>query len=54
MNLSPSSVQPHPRDAVGRGAEGPTEAYARLEGQPHRRTRLQVGLREQPLEVNWM
>jgi hypothetical protein len=50
--VSVCSVQPTAGVPERGAAEGAAEAHARPQGQPHRRTRLQVGLREQPLEVD--
>lgn len=51
--LSPS-VQPSARLPERREPEGAAEAHAGPQDEPRGRTRLQVGLREQQMEVNWL
>lgn len=46
------SVQSSARVPERGEPEGTAETHAGPEGEPHRRSSLQVGLREQPLEVN--
>lgn len=46
------SIQPLARVLQRGVSEGAAETYVGLEGEPCGRPLLQVGLREQPLEVN--